>query len=302
MAAGVVLTSRLAVLAVVHEVLADCSTSHGGDELQRGGVGSGSGNDDGVLESAMLLERLTDCGDRRGLLANGDVDANHVLVLLVDDRVDADSGLTSLTVANDELTLAAANRDHRVDSEQAGLNGLANTLTGHNAGSLELDGAIALDLNGAHTVDRLAKRVDDAAEHGTGNRNLKDAAGRMDLVAFLDDSDVAQKNGANLFLFQVLGKAVDLLASAGAHELEELAGHSVLQTLNTGDAVADLDNRTNLTRINRGVQRIELLLKGSLDVRSGNFRHYSSPPVDAVLSTWRAWLSCVLTLASIRLP
>ena len=95
----------------------------------------------------------------------------------------------------------------------------------------------------------------------------------MDLVVLLDGVHVAKKNGADLFLLEVLRKAIDLLAS-GAHELKELASHGIAQALDVGKAaVTDLDDRTYFTRINRGVQRIELILKCSLDICSGNLRH-----------------------------
>ncbi len=41
-------------------------------------------------------------------------------------------------VADDELTLAAANQDHRVDGLQAGREGLVDALTRHNAEGLQL--------------------------------------------------------------------------------------------------------------------------------------------------------------------
>ena len=57
-------------------------------------------------------------GDRRALLADGDVDAADLLlrvaglpvVPLVDDRVQRDRGLAGLPVADDQLALAAADR------------------------------------------------------------------------------------------------------------------------------------------------------------------------------------------------
>ena len=76
------------------------------------------------------------------LLANSNVDADHVLALLVDDGIDGNSGLTGLTVANDELALATADRNHRVNCEDTGLHRLLQQADGSmNAGSLEFDRA-----------------------------------------------------------------------------------------------------------------------------------------------------------------
>jgi hypothetical protein len=66
---------------------------------------------------------LHDLRDGRALLADRDIDAIELLrsrragvdVFLVEDRVDRDRGLAGLAVADDQLALAAADRDQRVD-------------------------------------------------------------------------------------------------------------------------------------------------------------------------------------------
>ena len=53
-------------------------------------------------------------------------------VLLVDDRVDGDRRLAGLAVTDDQLALAAADRDHRVDGLDAGHDRLVDVLAlGH---------------------------------------------------------------------------------------------------------------------------------------------------------------------------
>ena len=58
------------------------------------------------------------------------------LAALVEDSVDGDGGLTGLTVADDELTLTTADRDHGVDGQQASLNRLAHRGTLDDTGGL----------------------------------------------------------------------------------------------------------------------------------------------------------------------
>src|SRR5699024_7520405 len=143
-----------------------------GDVLEAGRVGGGGRDDGGVLHRAGLLERRAHRGDGRALLADGDVDAAHLLVgiaggpvlLLVQDRVDPDRGLAGLAVADDQLALAAADRGHRVDGLQSGLHRLLDRLALHDARRLQLEGAAADGLDGAETVDGGAGGVDHAAE------------------------------------------------------------------------------------------------------------------------------------------
>jgi hypothetical protein len=78
--------------------------------------------------SRRFFELAHDVGDGRVLLADRDVDALNAGALLVDDRVDRQRGLAGLAVADDQLALAAADRDHRVDRLVAGLHRLVDRL------------------------------------------------------------------------------------------------------------------------------------------------------------------------------
>ena len=108
----------------------------------------------------------------RCLLADRDVDAGHVLTLLVDDRVDRHGGLAGLAVADDQLALATADRHHRVDGLQAGLHRLVDRLARDHARSDLFDHVGHLGVDRALAVDRLAQRVDHAADAVRGRRAL----------------------------------------------------------------------------------------------------------------------------------
>ena len=116
------------VLAVVEEVLAHRGARERRHPLDRRGLLGGGRDDDRVVHRALVAELLVHLRDGRGLLADRDVDADHVAAALVDDRVDADGGLAGAAVADDQLALAAADRDHRVDRLEAGLQRLGHGL------------------------------------------------------------------------------------------------------------------------------------------------------------------------------
>src|SRR5690606_19315125 len=155
------------VLALVHPVLADGRTGVGGDVLVARGVGGRGGDDGGVLHRARLLQAGTHLRDRRALLADGDVDAAHLALgvarqpalTLVEDRVDGDRGLTGAAVADDQLTLATADRRHGVDRLDAGLQRLLHGLPLDDRGGLQFEGAQLLVLDRALAVEGLAQGV-----------------------------------------------------------------------------------------------------------------------------------------------
>ncbi len=197
---------------VVHEVLGHRDARIGGDVLHRGRVGGGGDDDDGVLHRAGVFQALHHARHGRRLLADRDVDADDALALLVDDRVDRDRGLPGATVADDELALAAADRDHRIDGLEAGLHRLADGLTDDDAGGLRLDLAGHRRGDRALAVDRAPEGVDDAADHGRPDGDLEHAGGAADLIALLQAEVVAEDDGADVVLFEVEREGGDRLA------------------------------------------------------------------------------------------
>jgi hypothetical protein len=189
------------------------------------------------------LELRDHRGDRRLLLADGDVEAVNAEPLLVDDGVDRDGGLAGLAVADDELALAASDGDHRVDGLDPGLERLLHRLAGEDARGLDLDAAAVRGLDRALAVDRLTERVDHAADERLAHRDVEDAAGALDDVAFLDGRHVAEHRGADVIGLEVEGEAHQV-----ARELEELAGHDALEAVDAGDAVSHREDRSGLHR------------------------------------------------------
>ena len=181
------------------------------------------------------FELVDDLRDRRLLLADGDVEAENALALLVDDRVDRDGGLAGLAVADDELALAAADRDHRVDGLDARLQRLFDRLAADDAGRLDLDAAAVRRLDRALAVDRLAERVDDAADDGLADRHVHDAAGALDGVALFDAAWCRRRAATPTLSCSRFSTRPKRLPG----KLDELAGHGAFEAVDAGDAVAD---------------------------------------------------------------
>src|SRR5690606_2830417 len=169
--------------------------------------------------------------------------------LRVDDRVDRDRRLAGLAVADDELTLATTDRDHRVDGLDAGLQRLVDRLALHDARGLELEGAAARGLDLAEAVDRLAQRVDDAAEVAVTDGDREDLARATDLLALLDPRELTEDDDADLPDVEV-----EREAERAVLELQQLVGHAAGQALDLRDAVGgEGDPADLLARVRRGL-------------------------------------------------
>ena len=148
-------------------------------------------------------------------------------------------------------------------------------LTGHDAGSLELQGAPAFGGDLAQAVDRAAQRVDDASQVAVAYRHGQDLSGAADHLALVDAGEVAQDDDADLALVQVHRQ------SRGAVlEGQQLVGHDAGQAFDVGDAVRGEDDVTDLLGSHLGglVGLDELVERGADLLRpDGQVSHLSSP-------------------------
>src|SRR5207249_3098102 len=106
----------------------------------------------------------------------------------------------------------------------------------------------------ALAVERVAERVDDAADHRVPHRHAEQLAGRADLVPLLDLEVVAEDDDGDGGLFQVERQPTD----AGLAELAHLAGHHAGQAVDARDAVADLEHAADLPDVLAGADLADL--------------------------------------------
>ncbi len=250
------------VAALVQEVLGHRGAGVRGDVLDRRGLVGGRGDDDRRVERAGLGQRLRQVDDGRHPLTDRHVDRDDARVLVVDDRVDRDRRLAGLAVADDQLALTAADRDHRVDRLDAGLQRLLDRLAGDDARGLELERADLAGLDRALAVERHAERRDDAAEQGVADRDLEQLAAALDGVALDDLLPVAEEHGADVVGVEVQGETGDAV-----RELEALERYRVVEAVDPRDTVGDRQDGADLRQLGRaGVQAGDAALEDAGDL------------------------------------
>ncbi|GBC97168.1 hypothetical protein HRbin16_02988 [bacterium HR16] len=250
---------------VVAEVLAHRATCVGRDILQRCGVGRARHDDGSILHRTVIFQRLHHARDGAELLTNRHIDAVHgriglMGVFLVDDSVDSDGGFTRLTVADNELALSPSDRYHAVDGFDACLQWFLHRLAVHHAGCLNLQQAVFIGDNSALLIQGLPQRVHHTSEQRLAYRHGQNASGALDSVPFLDVLVATEHDDADVVLFEVQRHA-----HRAVGKLDELTHHHVLQTVNTGNAVADLQNRTDAYLFVAALVLLQLSLEDRCD-------------------------------------
>ncbi len=251
---GKIVIDHQRVLAVVAEELAHGTRSVRGQVEHWRGLRCRCRNHDGVLHGAVIFQHLHHLGNRRALLPDGAVDTNQVVAFAVDYRVQRHGGLTGLTVADDELALAAANRDHGINCLDSGRHGLTHRLAINHARSNTLNRDEFAGGDRTFAIHRLTKRVHHAADHGFTGRHRHDFSCALYLAAFFDLRVITQQHRANLIFFQVHRQSRHAVP-----ELEQFAGHDFVQAMNAGDSVAEGDDRPNFVHRNAGLVVFNLL-------------------------------------------
>ena len=143
----------------------------------------------------------------RTLLSDGDIDADDIAVLLVDDRIDADRRFADGAVANNKLTLPAPQREQGVYDDQARLNGFDDQIAVDDRGGRAFDRHGRRARDRPFAVERPAQRIDDAAQQLQTHRRSHHIARAGDAVARLDAIDVVEQHAADAFLAERLNEA-----------------------------------------------------------------------------------------------
>ena len=141
-------------------------------------------------------------------------------------------------------------------------------------GAWSFQGTASGGLDRSQVINRLAQRVNHAAQEGVANRNRKDLAGALNALAFGDAGEVAKDNDTNIAGIKVLGQA-----QSAVFEAKQLIGHDGGKTLHLGDAVTCRGYAADLGALSfaRFVGRCELI-QGIADVVGvdGQFGHLQS--------------------------
>ncbi len=208
----------------------------------------------------MLLQALHHAGDRGVLLADRHVHADDALPLLVDDRVDRDRRLAGAAVADDQLALAATDRNHRVDRLDARLQRLLHRLALDDARRDDLHLAGLGRVNRAQPVHRPSQRVHHASHHGRPDGDLEHAGGAAHLVTLAKLEVVAEDHRPDVVFLEVERETGDLLPGLRHGELEHLPRHRGGEPVDPGDAVLHLQHGADFADVDvRQVGRLDFL-------------------------------------------
>ena len=204
--------------------------------------------------------------------------------------------LPGLAVADDQLALAAADRDERVDRLDAGLDRRVDRLADDDAGGDALDRAGSSSCRSGpcrRAGGRAGRRRGRAAPGRPGTSTTRPVV--LTVSPSLIARGVAEDDRADRLLLEVEGHAHD-----PAGELEHLRGERAVEPVDLGDAVADLDDRADVARLDARVERVDGGLDDAGDLVGADGHACESPRGRPRASWFRSRSRRPRTLPSIR--
>ncbi len=187
-------------------------------------------------------------------MADGNINAKYIGILLIEDHIHDDSGLARLSVPNDELPLTPANGDHGIDAFEAGLQRFLYRLSLDDVGGPSLDQPILFPGDGPFSIDGLSDSVNHPSDEGISHGHREDPSRPLDGIPLFDLGEVPQDHGPDVILLQIEGHAEDVV-----RKLEHLRRHDVGKSLDPGDAIPRLDDLPHLLHIHADLIRLDLL-------------------------------------------
>ena len=155
-------------------------------------------------------------------------------MLLIDDRVDGDRGLAGRAVPDDQLALAAPQREQGVEHENAGIQRFGHMVAFDDARCAALDRTPLLRLDRRAAVERATERIDDPPEQIRSDRRDYDLACSTHCGACLDALGIVEQDD-----FDGVPLEREREAPALAFERQEFADPRARQTGHARHAIGD---------------------------------------------------------------
>lgn len=203
---GKIVVDDQGVSSVVSEPLSHSTCRERSDVLKRSGLRCGGGNNDRVFHGIVFFQGLDELSNGRSLLSDSDVNTVKLLRLvsgavvdglLVQDGVESDSGLSGLSVSNDELSLSTPDRNHGIDGLESSLHRLVDGSSRKNTWSLKLGSSSLGALDWALSVNWETESVDNSSEKTWTGWNVDNLSSSLDSLSLLDQSIVTEKHNSD---------------------------------------------------------------------------------------------------------
>ena len=225
------------------------------DILQCCRIAGARGNHSGIGHGTVFFQNGDNLSHSGLLLAAGNINAENILTFLAKDGINGDSCFADLAVTNDQLPLPSTHRCHGVNCLQAGDHGFMNTFSGNNTRSNHFNASEFLGVNGSLSVQRLTNSRNHAAKNRLADRHLRNTAGSLDNIPFLDMNIGSHDGDTHVVFLKVQDQSENT-----TREFHQFKGHCFLKAIDSGNTIANRQNDPCFTELDLFVVILDLIL------------------------------------------
>jgi len=246
---GQIIIDHQGVTPAMHELFGHGTARIGRDVLKsRRGAGLSSDHNR-VLHCAAALQRVNDL-----LLSDCNIDAQHIVRTLVEYRIDGYGCLAGLPVPNNQLALAAPDRDQGIDSLYTSGERLIYRGALDNARGGPLNSPHLRRADGAFAIDRAAEGVNHAPQQLLSHRHRGHIAQGLDITPAHDALVGAHDDGADALSSEIQGHTERIVV-----EPEDLTDHDLAEPGHVDNALPHVHNGAHGHRLGGVLELSDLL-------------------------------------------
>src|ERR1035437_4847756 len=197
----------------------------------------------GVIHHALLPQDSHGLRHGGSSLANGTIHAHHILAPLVEDGVERNRGFACLSVTQNQFSLAAPDRNERIDDFETGLEWHGDGRAVHDWRGGAFDGQALVGGHGTVVIERPTERVDDAPQQSGAHGHVHNPARALDLIACVQVPVVAEQHDTDFVLIHV-----ERNAEHSAGKFQKLLKTDAGEAADPGDACGNVRDRAYFMR------------------------------------------------------
>ena len=185
----------------------------------------------------MFLQSRYNLSYCRSFLSDCNIDTDYIFAFLVQNGIQCNRSLTCLSVTDDQLTLATADREHGVNRKNTCFQRNCYRFSVNNSRCRILYRTIPVCLDLTFTIDRRSQSVYDPSDKSVTYRHTCLLLSSCYLCSFFDPCIFTEQDTSDAVCTDILNHTFQTILKG-----YNLAIHSMINTMYRGDTISDGDD------------------------------------------------------------
>ena len=220
------------IFSLIHKMLCHCCSCIRRNILKRRTVTCCGRYHDRIIQCIIVLQCIYDFCNSRSLLSNRHINTDQIFSLLIQDCIQGNGCLSCLTISDDQLSLSASDREHRINRKDSCLHRHTDRFSVNDSRRLLLDRAVIICFDLTLSVDRSPQCIDNSSYIFISNRYTGLFSCTSYFCSFFDICVPSKKNDSDFIFLNILYHSFQTRI-----EGNNLSIHCVINPINSRNSV-----------------------------------------------------------------